>query len=186
MKIKKGKFVSPSLRNPLKRKQGGWTAIEILVSVAVVSLFIAWVASRGNTLSNQGDATTEAGNVNMLHTQVRAGKTTGGYGPTNSDLAAALINAKKVPNMLTISGTKIMNAWNVAYVITSTGYGFTLTDTVPTDTCASTVQNASQSGDWDLISVNGGTGVSGQISLNSAGTMCNGGSTNVITFTANK
>lgn len=184
MTIKQRKFVSPARALGFTRKQGGWTMIEILVSIAVVSLFIYWVASRGNLLGKSADGTTEAGNVNLLHTQVKAAKTAAGYGPANADLAAALISAKKVPTNMPVSGTTILNPWNVAYTITSSGYGFSMTDTVPSDACAGVVQNASQTGDWNTISVNGSGGQSGPIDLNTAGTLCNGANTNTITFTS--
>lgn len=166
-----------------RRNQAGWTMIEILVSIAVVAGFIYWVAGRGNTLNNSASGTTEAGNVNLLHTQVKAAKTAAGYGPANADLAAALVAGKKVPAGLTVSGTSILNQWNTAYAITSSGYGFSLTDTVPSNSCTSTLQNASATGDWDSITVNGSAAQVGTINLTNAGTLCSQAS-NVIVFTS--
>lgn len=164
-------------------RQAGMTLIEIIVVLAIGALIIGGALSLyANASSSQS-----SNQLNSDLTAIRASvkslyHTQGGYG--TSSLNSLLINSKKVPTTMTITGTTINHALNGTITVTGATNNFTMTVTsIPTDVCV--VLLAAASG---FISIQVGSNAALStfpISPTTASTDCSTAATQTIVFTAN-
>jgi prepilin-type N-terminal cleavage/methylation domain-containing protein len=126
-----------------RTRQAGMTLIEVIVVLAIGALIIGGALS----LYTSGSASQSTNQFNAEIAALRAATKSlyagqGGYavGSINS----VLINGKKVPSTMTVSGTTINHSMNGTVTVTGATSNFTITATaIPTEVCVGVVAAAS-------------------------------------------
>lgn len=164
-------------------RQAGMTLIEIIVVLAIGALIIGGALS----LYSNASSSQSSNQLNSDLTAIRASvkslySTQGGYG--TASLNSVLINAKKVPTTMSVSGTTISHALNGTLAVAGATSNFTMTVTaIPTDVCVALLSAASG---FSSIQVGSNAArTSFPISPANASTDCAAAATQTIVFTAN-
>lgn len=164
-------------------RQAGMTLIEIIVVLAIGALIIGGALS----LYSNASSSQSSNQLNSDLTAIRASvksiySTQGGYG--TASLNSVLINAKKVPTTMSVSGTTISHALNGTLTVTGATSSFTMAVTaIPTDVCVALLSAASG---FSSIQVGSNAArTTFPITPANASTDCAAAATQTITFTAN-
>lgn len=163
--------------------QRGLTLIEVLVSLAVFALVVGGAIASFGSASNSQSTTQLAYDLNALRSSTKSlyfGQ--GGYG--TASLNEVLINSKKVPTTMSITGTApsrvINHALNGTVAVTGATSSFTVTTTaMPTAVC---IGLATMNG-WDSVKVGTATARTPPVSPAQASTDCSAAATQDIVFT---
>lgn len=169
-----------------RKKQGGFTAVELIVVLIVGLGIIALAAGKMDMLFGNSNLSEEVSNVNTLFANARTLKTSSGYGTSGTNLTSQLTAVNGVPRNMSVTGGVIYNLWGGAVPVVSTGAGFTIAQqAVPQDSCIKMSTKISKGGTFGTITINANTPISGEVTSAVATTQCNSPSSNSITFTSN-
>ena len=170
--------------DPFALPQSGLTLIEALVVLSIFALVVGGALALFGSASTSQSTTQFTSDLNALRTSTKSlyfGQ--GGYG-ANVPLNEVLINGRKVPTTMTISGTApnrvINHSLNGQITITGINSQFTVQATnIPTEVC---IGLASMNG-WDLVKVGGAIAHPPPVTPSQASTDCASASTQTIVFT---
>lgn len=168
-----------------KAKQAGFTAVEVIVVLIVGLGILALSSGKLDMLFGGSNLAEEVGNVNTLLANIKALKTTSGYGTSGTDLTTQLSATNGIPKNISVVSSVMYNNWGGSIVPASTGTGFTITDnTIPMDACIKISTKISKSGAFSTIKINANTAITGEVTSAVATTQCNSASSNTLVFTA--
>jgi len=177
------KTTRTQLTNKGKFRQAGLTLIETLVALTIFALVVGGAIALFGSASTSQSTTQFTSDLNSL----RAGTKSmyfgqGGYGTTA--LGEVLINGKKVPTTMSITGTApnrvINHSLNGTVVVTGQTSQFTIDVTnIPTAVCMGL---ATMNG-WDLVKVGANAARTPPVSPATASTDCATAANQTITFT---
>ena len=130
------------------KKQAGMTLMEIIAALAIIAAVVVGALALFNSAQSSNMSVSMLKDLTALRSatqQLYQGQ--GGYGAAGTNLNAALINAKKIPNDMVVSGTTITPPWpggqvNVLATANPTQFGITFV-AVPRDICIQLVSNSS-------------------------------------------
>jgi len=164
-------------------RQAGFSLIEIIVVLAIGALIVAGALSLYSSASSSQSSSQLYSDLSAIRASVKTlYSTQGGYG--TASLNSILINAKKVPTTMSVSGTTINHALNGTVTVTGATGNFTMTVTeIPTDVCIGLLSAASV-----FTSIQVGTNsarTSFPISPTNASSDCSAATIQTIIFTAN-
>lgn len=168
-----------------KKKQGGFTAIELIIVLVVGLGILALAAGKTDMLFGNSELSEEVSNVNTLYANVKTLKTTSGYGAAATDLTAQMVATNGVPRNMTVTGGVIYNLWGGTVPVASTGSGFSITQNlVPKESCIKMATKISKGGTFSSIKIGAAAAVTGEVTTAAATTSCSA-ATNTIVFTSN-
>lgn len=168
------------------KKQGGFTAIELIIVLVVGLGILALAAGKMDMLFGNSNLSEEIGNVNSIYANVKSLKTSSGYGAATTDLTAQLVAINGVPRNMTVTGGVISNLWGGTVPVVSTGSGFTITqNTVPMDGCIKMATKISKGGTFSSIKIGASAAVVGEVTSAAATASCTSATNNAIIFTSN-
>lgn len=171
-----------SRTNPnLKKKQFGFTALELAIVLLVAAVVIAFAATQGSKLWGDSQNTTEMQNISTLYNQTKNLKGTAGYGANGTSLLPTLAAMDALPKNMAYSGGVLTNSWGGTVTITSTGSGYSLTyNNVPQAACVELAQKVSRGGAM-TTKPGGGAVVTGEVTAPVATAGCSA-ATNTLVF----
>ncbi|MDH0341961.1 type 4 pilus major pilin [Chromobacterium haemolyticum] len=173
-------------RRGQKKKQGGFTAIEVMVVIIIGIVIYALSTGKLSQLFGKSNVSEEISNVNTLLANTKQMKTTSGYGASGTNLVPQLISAGGVPPNVSVIGGVLYNTWGGAITIVSTGAGFTIQQaTVPQDACIAMVTKIAKGGAFFSTKVNAATAVTGEYTTAQANTDCTSATSNTTLWTSN-
>lgn len=168
-----------------RKKQGGFTAVELIVVLIVGLGIIALAAGNMDKLFGNSNVSEELSNTNVIYANTRALKTSSGYGASGTDLTAQLNAVNGIPRNMSLTGGVIYNLWGGSVPVVSTGAGFTITqNTLPIEACIKIATRISKGGTFSSIAINGNAAITGEVTTATATTQCNSASANAIVFTS--
>jgi prepilin-type N-terminal cleavage/methylation domain-containing protein len=164
-------------------RQRGLTLIEVLVSLAIFAVVVGGAIALFGSASSSQSTTQMTSDLNAIRSSTKSlyfGQ--GGYGSTS--LTEVLINSKKVPATMSISGTApsrvITHPLNGTVAVTGSSSSFTVTATsMPTAVC---IGLATMTG-WDSVKVGTATARTPPVSPAQASTDCSAAATQDMVFT---
>lgn len=169
----------------LRKKQGGFTAVELIVVLIVGLGIIALAAGNMDKLFGNSNVSEELSNINVIYANARSLKTSSGYGAASTDLTSQLSAVNGIPRNMAVTGGVIYNLWGGTVPVVSTGAGFTITqNTVPMDACIKIATRVSKGGTFASIAINGNAAITGEVTTATATTQCNSAAANAIVFTS--
>lgn len=169
----------------LKRKQGGFTALELIVVLLVGLGIYAMSSGKLDMLFSGASIADEVSNIHTLLVNTKGLKTQSGYGASGTDLSAQLVATGGVPTNMTVTAGVLYNDWGGAVVPASTGTGFSITDNaIPQGACIKLSTKISKSGAFASIKLNGNAAIVGEVTSSTATTQCSAGAANVIVYTS--
>jgi prepilin-type N-terminal cleavage/methylation domain-containing protein len=165
------------------RRQAGVTLIELVVVLVISALVIGGALAAFSGASSSQTATQMTADLSAIRASTKSlyfGQ--GGYGTTA--MTEVLINGKKIPNTMTISGAApnrvVTHSLNGALVVTGANAQFTVSAAaIPTDIC---IGLATMSG-WDSVKIGANAARTPPVSTATASTDCSSASTQTIVFT---
>lgn len=169
----------------IAHKQRGVTLMELIASLAVMSVIVVGAVALYGSASSSEMSTTMSKDLNAIQAatkQIFNGQ--GTYGASGTNLNNILVTAKKIPTTIAVDTTATPNTLthrnNGTVTVASTGSSFTIALTqIPVDVCIPLMTNASS---WKAIEVTGGAvQTSFPIPPTTADTQCKLGTT--MTFT---
>lgn len=180
--IRAGLSGSRVLRS-IAARQHGLTLIEVLVALAIFALVVGGAIALFGSASNSQTTTQLTSDLNAIRSSTKAlyfGQ--GGYGTTS--LNEVLINSKKIPTTMSITGTAparvINHGLNGTLAVTGANSSFTVTTTaMPTAVC---IGLATMNG-WDSVKVGSAAARTPPVSPAQASTDCSAAATQDIVFT---
>ena len=163
--------------------QRGLTLIEVVVALSIFALVVGGAIALFGTASSSQNATQLTYDLNAIRSSTKSlyfGQ--GGYGTTS--LNEVLINSKRIPATMSVSGTApsrvINHALNGTVAVTGSNSSFTVTTTaMPTAVC---IGLATMNG-WDAIKVGTAAVRTPPVSPAQASTDCSAAATQDIVFT---
>lgn len=166
-----------------KRKQGGFTAIEIIVVLIVALGLLAMSAGKLDMLFGGQGLAEEVSNVNTILANTKSLKTVSGYGAAGTDLTTQLVAISGIPKNMSVITNVAYNSWGGAVTPASTGTGFTITEnSLPNDVCIKIATKTSKSGAFATIKINANAAIAGEVTSAVATAQCNA-TTNTLVFT---
>ena len=164
-------------------RQAGLTLIETLVALAIFALVVGGAIALFGGASSSQSTTQMTSDLNAVRASTKSlyfGQ--GGYGA--AALTEVLINSKKIPTTMSITGTapsRVVNhSLNGTLVVTGANSQFTVTaSNLPTDVC---IGLATMNG-WDSVKVGANTARTPPVSPATASTDCAAAATQSIVFT---
>lgn len=177
------KTTRTQLTNKGKFRQAGLTLIETLVALTIFALVVGGAIALFGSASTSQSTTQFTSDLNSL----RAGTKSmyfgqGGYGTTS--LGEVLINGKKVPTTMSVTGTApnrvINHSLNGTVVVTGATSQFTVAvSNIPTAVCMGL---ATMNG-WDSVQVGTNAARTPPVSPAQASTDCSTAANQTLTFT---
>lgn len=128
-----------------KRKQGGFSLIELAIVIAIAAIIIMLVFSRLSRVQNARIASDEASNYSMMMTDIRTKY--GSQGDFAGITAQSVINNGLAPRSM-VNGTALRSGWNTPVTIApisltgTANDGVQLTYNVPREQCSDFVVGA--------------------------------------------
>jgi len=165
------------------RRQAGLTLIETLVALVIFALVVGGaLASFGGASSSQ-TTTQMRSDLNAIRASTKSlyfGQ--GGYGTL--PMTEVLINGKKIPTTMTVSGSApnrvVTHSLNGALVVTGANAQFTVSAAaIPTDIC---IGLATMNG-WDAVKVGANAARTPPVSPATASADCSTAATQTLVFT---
>ena len=164
-------------------RQQGLTLIEVLVALAIFSLVVGGAIALFGSASNSQTTTQLTSDLNAIRSSTKSlyfGQ--GGYGTTS--LNEVLINSKKIPTTMSITGTApsriIHHPLNGILAVAGANSSFTVTATaMPTAVC---IGLATMNG-WDSVKVGAAAARTPPVSPAQASTDCAAAGIQDIVFT---
>lgn len=177
------KTTRTQLTNKGKFRQAGMTLIEVLVSLTIFALVVGGAIALYGSASTSQSTTQFTSDLNSIRTGTKAmyfGQ--GGYGTTS--LGEVLINGKKVPTTMSITGTApnrvINHSLNGTVTVTGATSQFTVAvSNIPTAVCMGL---ATMNG-WDSVQVGAAAARTPPVSPAQASTDCSAAAAQTLTFT---
>ena len=169
--------------NGSARRQAGLTLIETLVALVIAALVVGGALAAFGGASSTHTTTQMTSDLNAIRAATKSlyfGQ--GGYG--TAAMTEVLINGKKIPTTMTISGTApsrvVTHSLNGAVVVTGANAQFTISAAaIPTDIC---IGLATMNG-WDLVKVGTNAARTPPVSPATASTDCAAAAAQTIVFT---
>jgi len=171
-----------SRSNPnLKKKQFGFTALELGVVLIIGAVVVAFAATQGSKLWGDNQNTVELQNIASLYTQTKNLKGTAGYGTSGTSLLPTLAAMDALPKNMAYSGGVLTNSWGGTVTVASTGAGYAVTyNNVPQASCIELAQKVSKGGAM-TTKPGGGAVVTGEVTSAVAAAGCSA-ETNTLVF----
>ncbi|MFJ3119603.1 type 4 pilus major pilin [Pseudomonas protegens] len=165
-----------------KHHQAGFIDLSMLFVLICIAIGIGYAIYNGGSLLGSSDVSNEQSNIGQLIANTRKLKGSNGYGTSGTSLVQQLITSKGLPNM-SVSGTTLYNAWNGTVTVASGGMTFILTENgLPADACMTLATKISR-GQKVTTSINGGSGVTGEVSSATAAASCTDTNSNTLAWT---
>jgi hypothetical protein len=163
-------------------RQGGFIDISMLFVLIVIAIGLGYAIYNGGSLMGSSDVGNEQSNIGQLIANTRKLKGSNGYGASGTSLVTQLTIAKGLPNM-SVSGANLYNAWNGTVTVTSGGMTFVVTENgLPGDACMTLATKISR-GQKVQTSINGGSGITGEVSSSAASASCTDTNNNTLAWT---
>ena len=164
-------------------RQHGLTLIEVLVSLAIFALVVGGAIALFGSASNSQSTTQMTSDLNAIRSSTKSlflGQ--GGYGSTS--LTEILINSKKIPATMSVSGTApsrvVTHALNGTLLVMGANSSFTVTaSSMPTSVC---VGLATMNG-WDSVKIGTAAARTPPVSPAQASTDCSAAAVQDMVFT---
>lgn len=168
------------------RNQAGLTLIEVLVSLAIFALVVGGALALFGGASSSQSATQLTSDINAIRASTKSlyfGQ--GGYG--TASLNEVLINGKKIPTTMPVSGTApnrvINHPLNGTVTVTGATSQFTVTTTnIPTDVCIGMVSAANTA--WQTVRVGTAAARTPPVNPTTASSDCAAAANQTIVFTS--
>jgi prepilin-type N-terminal cleavage/methylation domain-containing protein len=178
------KVTRSSVRGPASLRQAGLTLIETLVSLSIFALVVGGALALFGSASASQNTTQFTSDLSALRAATKAlyfGQGTYGTG----SLGEVLINGRKVPSTMTVSGAapsrQINHSLNGSVTVTGATSQFTLSaSNIPTEICI----GLASMGGWDSVKVGGQPVRIPPVTPTQASTDCStGGTVQTLVFT---
>lgn len=165
-----------------RRSQAGVSLVELVIGMVILGAIVIAILGVARGARGSSKVATESQNYNALIECARNMKSAGTYGASGTNLMPAAINRQCIPTTMPVTGTTVSNPFGGAVTLVSTGTGFTLsTAALPQEVCGGVATDLSQSGAYST-KLNGGTAITGPISVAQADAGCST-ATNTIAWT---
>lgn len=164
------------------KTEAGYIDISMLFVLIVIAIGIGYAIYNGGSLLGSSDVSNEQSNIGQLIANTRKLKGSAGYGTSGTSLVPQLVASKGVPNM-SVSGNNLYNPWNGTVTVVSGGMTAIFTENgLPEDACVTLATKISR-GQKVTTSINGGSGVSGEVDSATATSSCTDSSNNTLAWT---
>lgn len=142
-----------------RRRQGGFTAIELFVVIIVGLGIFIYAAANIDKLFGNSESLEEIRNVQQIAIATKGLRNPStGYGSANTDLVPVLINSGAIPGTMAIVGTTIQNTWGGRVTVKSNGFTYTFgVAAVPKTQCTTMATKLGGSGIFERSVKIGGT-----------------------------
>lgn len=165
-----------------RKKQAGFTALEITIVIIVGIIIIAAAGPRIAKMFKNNDLEKEVGHYSSLLMETKALRTKGSYGAVGTDLVPQLIAVDAVPKSMTVSSGTLKNSWDGTVTVVSTGSGFNMTvPALPKSDCIQLATKVSAGGAV-TTTIGSGTAITGPVDNATATTDCAAATGNSIVF----
>ena len=165
------------------KMQSGMTLVELAAVLVIGLVILGVVLSNMQGVFSSAGVSEEMTNINTLYTNIRALKTSSGYGTSGTSLVSTLYAAKGIPTSMNYVSNTLYNSFGGTVAIQSTGNGFTIEyGNVPRAECVKLVTKLSKSGIFQSTKVGSASAVAGEYTPAQAGNDCQ--DTNSITWTS--
>lgn len=165
-------------------RQSGFTAIELIVVLAIALTVIVIAVSRFDIMFSSSNVAEEISNINTLSSSTKTLRTTSGYGTAGTSLINVLDKSGGIPKNLSVVSGVVHNTYGGTIDVTSTGAGYSIVATgIPQSDCIKLAVKQSKAAFYSTT-INTSAARVGEVTSTDATTECTSLTANTITWTS--